>query len=102
MVGMLAEEAAKVIKEHMPNAVIVVMWSDEPASMDLVQDRVHLFVDTVAKTPMAELEPAGRKSSWPEVVGMSSGEAQEKKHSQKPNADIEVVPVGRPPVDGEW
>ena len=48
---MLAEEAAKVIKKDMPDADIEVMWSDEPASMDLVPDRVRLFVDTVAKTP---------------------------------------------------
>jgi hypothetical protein len=48
---MLAEEAAMVIKKDMPGADIEVMWSDEPVSMDLVPDRVRLFVDTVAKTP---------------------------------------------------
>ncbi|KAG2581565.1 subtilisin-chymotrypsin inhibitor CI-1A-like [Panicum virgatum] len=100
VVGMLAEEAAKVIKKDMPDADIEVMWSDEPASMDLVPDRVRLFVDTVAKTPTAELEPAGHKSSWPEVVGMSAEEALKKIRSQKPNADVEVVPVGRP-VDAD-
>jgi hypothetical protein len=47
----------------------------------------------------AELEPAGRKSSWPEVVGMSAEEAQEMIRRQKPDADIEVVPVGRPVDD---
>ncbi|PAN33616.1 hypothetical protein PAHAL_6G033900 [Panicum hallii] len=100
VVGMLAEEAAMVIKKDMPGADIEVMWSDEPVSMDLVPDRVRLFVDTVAKTPTAELEPAGRKSSWPEVVGMRAEEALKKINSQKPNADVEVVPVGRP-VDGD-
>jgi len=48
----------------------------------------------------AELEPAGHKSSWPEVVGMSAEEALKKIRSQKPNADVEVVPVGRP-VDAD-
>ena len=48
----------------------------------------------------AELEPAGHKSSWPEVVGMSAEEALKKIRSQKPNADVEVVLVGRP-VDAD-
>nr|CAB3479989.1 unnamed protein product [Digitaria exilis] len=95
VVGMLAEDAAKVIKRDMPGATIEVMSSDEPAFMDFLPHRVRLFVDTVAKAPTAELELAGGKSSWPEVVGMSTEEAQEVILSQKPGADIEVVPVGR-------
>ncbi|RLN04706.1 hypothetical protein C2845_PM13G03110 [Panicum miliaceum] len=57
VVGMLAEEAAKVIKKYMPDADIVVMWSDEPASMDLVPDCVRLFVDTVARNPTVSVCP---------------------------------------------
>nr|CAB3482146.1 unnamed protein product [Digitaria exilis] len=112
VVGMLAEDAAKVIKRDMPGATIEVMSSHEPASMDFLPHRVRLFVDTVAKAPtvsitrmqlllhhtplIAELGLAGGKSSWPEVVGMSGEEAQEVILSQKPGADIEVVPFGTP------
>jgi hypothetical protein len=54
VVGLLAEEAAKVIKQDMPGANIEVIPADEPVTMDLVPDRVRLFVDTVAKTPTVQ------------------------------------------------
>jgi hypothetical protein len=54
VVGLLAEEAAKVIKQDMSGANIEVIPADEPVTMDLVPDRVRLFVDTVAKTPTVQ------------------------------------------------
>lgn len=62
VVGMLAEDAAKVIKRDMPSATIEVLSSDEPASMDLVPDRVRLFVDTVAMAPTVSTQLLLRSS----------------------------------------
>jgi len=45
-------------------------------------------------------EPAvcggGGKTSWPEVVGMSIEEAKKVILKDKPDADIQVLPVGAP------
>ncbi|GJN36339.1 hypothetical protein PR202_gb25188 [Eleusine coracana subsp. coracana] len=42
---------------------------------------------------------SGGKKSWPEVVGMSIEEAKKVILKDKPDAEIEVVPVGRPVFD---
>ncbi|GJM94327.1 hypothetical protein PR202_ga10965 [Eleusine coracana subsp. coracana] len=39
-------------------------------------------------------DAAGGKKSWPEVVGMSIEEAKKVILKDKPNAEIEVIPVG--------
>jgi hypothetical protein len=51
VVGLLVEEAEKVIKRDMPEANIVVLPSGSPVTFDLRSDRVRVFVDTVARTP---------------------------------------------------
>ena len=38
----------------------------------------------------------GGKTSWPEVVGMSIEEAKKVILKDKPDADIQVLPVGTP------
>ncbi|TVU42709.1 hypothetical protein EJB05_09130 [Eragrostis curvula] len=101
VVGLPVEEAEKVIKKDMPEANIVVLASGSPVTYDLRSDRVRIFVDTVVRTPQAELlllEPAGceKKSSWPEVVGLRVEEAKAAILKDKPDAYIEVLTPGEP------
>ncbi|KAK3121032.1 hypothetical protein QOZ80_8BG0645010 [Eleusine coracana subsp. coracana] len=94
VVGMLVEEAEKIIKRDMPEANIVVLASGSPVTLDLRSDRIRIFVDTVTEPPRAELDHAGGKSSWPEVVGMSVKEAKEVILKEMPDAKIEVLTPG--------
>ncbi|OEL37725.1 hypothetical protein BAE44_0001255 [Dichanthelium oligosanthes] len=43
-----------------------------------------------------QVECAGGKTSWPEVVGLSVEEAKKVILKDKPDADIVVLPVGTP------
>jgi hypothetical protein len=43
-----------------------------------------------------QVECAGGKKSWPEVVGLSVEEAKKVILKDKPDADIVVLPVGTP------
>lgn len=51
VVGMLVDEAEKVIKKEMPEANIVVLASGTPVPRDLKYDRVRIVVNTVCQTP---------------------------------------------------
>ncbi|KAL6619652.1 hypothetical protein ACP70R_032113 [Stipagrostis hirtigluma subsp. patula] len=51
VVGKSVEEAKKVILKDKPDADIVVLPVGSPVTRDLRLNRVHIFVDTVAKTP---------------------------------------------------
>ncbi|GJN04840.1 hypothetical protein PR202_ga22415 [Eleusine coracana subsp. coracana] len=91
VVGKPAKEAVEVIKKDFPEADIHVLPSGSPVTLDFRTDRVRVFLDTVVRIPVAELEPEGNKSSWPELVGKSLKEAKEVILKDKPNAIIQVL-----------
>ncbi|CAN6340315.1 unnamed protein product [Urochloa humidicola] len=52
VVGLPVEEAKKIILKDMPDADIVVLPAGSPVTMDFRSNRVRVFVDTVAQTPI--------------------------------------------------
>jgi len=52
VVGMSIKEATEIILKGMPNAYIQVLPIGSPVTLDIRSDRVRIFVDTVAKTPI--------------------------------------------------
>ncbi|KAK3122731.1 hypothetical protein QOZ80_8AG0617380 [Eleusine coracana subsp. coracana] len=53
VVGMLVEEAGKVIKKDMPEANIRALPLGSAVTLELRPDRVRIFVDTVTATPQS-------------------------------------------------
>uniref|UniRef100_A0A0D9WBX2 Subtilisin-chymotrypsin inhibitor-2A n=1 Tax=Leersia perrieri TaxID=77586 RepID=A0A0D9WBX2_9ORYZ len=51
VVGMTAEEAKKVILKDMPEADIVVLPAGSVVTTEFRDNRVRIFIDTVADTP---------------------------------------------------
>ena len=49
---MSIKEATEIILKGMPNAYIQVLPIGSPVTLDIRSDRVRIFVDTVAKTPI--------------------------------------------------
>jgi hypothetical protein len=67
-----------------------------PAAVSVIMVGLIIVIMATAAMSCSEKVATNKKTSWPEVVGLSVEEAKKIILKDKPDADIVVLPVGSP------
>ncbi|XP_044393363.1 subtilisin-chymotrypsin inhibitor-2B [Triticum aestivum] len=67
-----------------------------PAGVSVIIVGLIIVIMATAAMSCSEKVATNKKTSWPEVVGLSVEKAKEIILTDKPDADIVVLPVGSP------